>query len=140
MPHAERDRELPEHVAGPPLADHALDAVDDHDDVHPALEDAEQRPLVALECGELAGVERQVGGDAAEALVVGRREGCEHVEPGQLLGRHHPSWISRAAPRTSISNSMPTIGGRAKCHAKWSDATPLAASSRSTSGPMSCTV
>lgn len=54
--------------------------------------------------------------------------------------RSHQSAISRAGPRTSISNSMATTGGRAKCHEKPSGATPVAASSSPTSAPMSCTV
>ena len=53
--HPERDRHLPEDVTGLPLADHALHAVDEHDHLDPTLEHAEQRPLVALVHGELAG-------------------------------------------------------------------------------------
>ena len=70
--HPERDRDLAEDVTGLPLADHALDAVDELDHLDPPLEHAEQRPLVALVHGVLAGAERDVGRDTTEPLAVGR--------------------------------------------------------------------
>src|SRR3954471_15200175 len=48
--------------------------------------------------------------------------------------------ISRAAPRTSISNSSPTTGGRARCQARPPSIAPRAAISGPIRGPMSCTV
>ena len=60
---SERDRHLPEDVAGHPLADHAVHAVDAPEHLDPTLEQAEQRPLVTLVHGGLAGHERDVRHD-----------------------------------------------------------------------------
>jgi hypothetical protein len=51
----------------------------------------------------------------------------------------HQITSSRAAPRTSISYSRPTTGGRAKCQDRPPAAAPRAAISGPTSAPMSCT-
>ena len=102
MGHPERDRHLPEDVTGPPLADHALDAVDEPDHLDPTLEHAEQRPLVALVHGVLAGAERDVGRDATEPLAVGRLEIREHLEPPDLLRGHHASRRRRRAQQTAL--------------------------------------
>ena len=91
LAHPERDRHLPEDVTGPPLADHALHAVDEHDHLHPTLEHAEQCPLVPLVHGVLAGADRDVGRNTTEALAVGRIESREHLEPPDLLRGHHAS-------------------------------------------------
>ena len=89
--HSERDRHLPEDVTGPPLADHALNAVDDTDHLHPTLEHAEQSPLVPFVHGVLAGDERDVGSNTTEPLTIGRIERREHLEPPDLLQGHHAS-------------------------------------------------
>ena len=89
MEHSERDRHLPEDVTGLPLADHALDAVDDPEHLEPALEDAEQRARVTLVHGELAGNERDVRHHPGEPLAFGRLEVHEHGDAADLLCRHH---------------------------------------------------
>ena len=87
--HPERDRHLPEDVAGLPLADHALHAVDAPDHLEPTLEDAEQRPRVTLVHGELARNERDVRHHPGEPVAFGRLEVREHCDPADLLRRHH---------------------------------------------------
>ena len=94
MAQPERDRHLAEDVTRESLADHALQAVDEHDRLDPSREDAEQRPLVALVHGKLAGAERDIGRDTAEPLAVDRIEIREQLEPPDLLrGQHgrHPA-------------------------------------------------
>ena len=87
--HSERDRHLPEDVAGLPLADHALHAVDEPDHLDPTLEDAEQRPLVTLVHGVLARRERDVRRHPGKPVAFGRLEVREHRDPTDLLRRHH---------------------------------------------------
>ena len=94
--HSERDRHLPEDVTRLPLADHALDAVDDPEHVEPALEDAEQRPRVTLVHGELAGNESDVRHHPGEPVAFGRLEVREHRDAADLLCRHHET--ASAAP------------------------------------------
>lgn len=71
--HSERDRHLPEDVTGPPLADHALHAVDAPDHLDPTLEDAEQRPLVPFVHGGLARNEREVRHHPGKPVAFGDR-------------------------------------------------------------------
>ena len=82
--------DLPEDVSGPPLADHALDAVDELDHLDPTLEQSEERSLVSLVHRVLAGAEADVGRDATEPLAICRLESREHREPTDLVRRHHP--------------------------------------------------
>ena len=89
MEHAEGDRHLPEDVTGPPLADHALHAVDAPEHLEPTLEDAEQRPSVTLVHGGLAGNERDVRHCPGEPVAFGRLEVREDRDPTDLLRRHH---------------------------------------------------
>ena len=100
MGHSERHRHLPEDVAGPPFADHALFAVDELHHLDPTLEHAEERPLVPLVHRVLPGAERDVGRDTTEPLAVGRLEIREHLEPPDLLRGHHASCrlVERTAP------------------------------------------
>ena len=87
--HSERDRHLPEDVAGPPLADHALDSVDDPEHLEPTLEDAEQRPRVTLVHGRLAGNERDVRHHPGKPVAFVGLEVREYCDPPDLLRRHH---------------------------------------------------
>src|SRR4051794_3531616 len=86
----QRDRDLPEHIAGAPVADHTLDAVDDPDRLHPPFEETEERRLVPFVNGELPGTEADVGCDAAEAFPVCQLEVGKHGHATDLLRRHHP--------------------------------------------------
>ena len=87
--HAEGDRHLTEDVAGPPLADNTLHAVDAPDHFEPTLEDAEQCPSVTLVHSGLAGNERDVRHCPGEPVAFGRLEVREHCDPTDLLRRHH---------------------------------------------------
>src|SRR5262249_44758431 len=72
MGHAEDDRHLAEYLARAALAQHAFRAVDKPDRLETALEDTEQRPVVALVTYVLARLDRDVGDVAAEPLAVAR--------------------------------------------------------------------
>ena len=102
--HSERDRHLPEDVAGPPLADHALHAVDELDRLDPTLEHGEQRALVAVVHRILAGAEGDVGRNTTEPLEIGRLERRKRRDLGDLVRRHHARdrhrQPGRAAPAT----------------------------------------
>jgi hypothetical protein len=87
--HAERDRHLPEDVAGHPLADQALHAVGEPEHLDPTLEEAEQRPRVTLVHGGLAGSERDVRHDPGQPVALGRLEIREDCDLTDLLRRHH---------------------------------------------------
>ncbi len=87
--HPERDRHLPEDVTGPPLADHALHAVDAPDHLEPTFEHAEQRPPVTLVHGRLARRERDVRHEPGKPVTFGRLEVRENRDPADLLRRHH---------------------------------------------------
>ena len=79
----------PKTSPGLALADGALDAVDELDDLDATLEQAEERALVALVRGVLARREADVGCGAGEPLALRRVEPREDRDPGDLLGRHH---------------------------------------------------
>ena len=69
---AERDGDLAEDLTRQALAKHALDTVDDLDDLDPALQDSEQRALLALVHGVLAGGETDICAGQREPLTIGR--------------------------------------------------------------------
>src|SRR5581483_5228044 len=112
--HPEGDRHLAEDVARLPLPDHALDAVHEPDRLDAALEHAEERPLVPLVHRELAGRERDVGGDAAEALARGALEAFEDADARDLLGRHHRLRRLLTTPHGTAPRSAPSRAGRAR--------------------------
>ena len=87
----EHDRHLAEDVAGLPLADDALDPVDELDRLDPTLEHGEERPLVALVRRVLARHEADVAAARAEPLALGRLEAREDREPPDLLRGDHAS-------------------------------------------------
>lgn len=76
----------------------------------------------------------------SDGLAVIRPHGRSVLGAEAHRGLHPYTTISRAAPRTSISYSSPTIGGRVKCHDSPPGATPFFTISSPTSEPMSCTV
>jgi hypothetical protein len=87
--HAERDRQLPDHVTGPALADHALHAIGEPDHFDPPLEHAEQRRQVTGVRRILAGHERDIRRHAAKPIALDLVEVREHRDPSDLLRRHH---------------------------------------------------
>ena len=86
---SERDRHLPEHVAGIPLSDHAVDAVGAPVHRDPALEQSEQCALVAFVHDGLAWNESDVRDHAGKPVALGLVELREHLDPTDLLRRHH---------------------------------------------------
>src|SRR5439155_17818838 len=102
MEHSKRDRHLPEDVTGPPLADHAVDAVDESVHLDPTLEDAEQCPRVTLVHRGLAGNERDVRYHPGKPVAFGRLEVREHCNPTDLLRRHHEKHRRRWTERTIL--------------------------------------
>jgi hypothetical protein len=84
--HPEGDRHLTEDIPGYPLADDVLDPVDPPDHLEPPLEDAEQRPCVALVHGGLAGRERDVRHHPRKPVAF--LEVREHLDATDLLRRH----------------------------------------------------
>ena len=91
---SERDRDLPDEVAGPPLADDPLDSIDELDHLDMTLEQSEKPRLVSLVYRKFLGSEADVGRNAREPLAVGSLESREYLEPSDLLGGHH--WRHRA--------------------------------------------
>ncbi len=96
LAHSERDRELSDDLTGQPLADHALQAVDEPDHLDPTLDHAEQCLLIPLVYDELAGADRDVGRNTTEPLAAGPIEHPEHLELEDLLRRHHARHRGRA--------------------------------------------
>ena len=94
---AESDRDLPEHVAGAPVADDALDPVHELDRLDPPGEEPEERALGGGVRRILARLERDVRGDAREPFALLEREVGEDRDGADLLGRHH----RRPPPRAS---------------------------------------
>ena len=99
----EGDRHLPEDLAGPALADDALDAVDDLYRLDPAGEQREERALVAGVGGVLAGREGDVGCGAREALALAGAELCKDRDSGDLLRGHHEATLPREASTRRIA-------------------------------------
>ena len=95
MRQSERDRDLPEDVTGLPLADHALDAVDELDRLDPTLEQPEERRLVSLVNRELTGAEADIGRDPTEPLAIRRLEALEYCDPTDVVRRQH--WENASA-------------------------------------------
>ena len=83
--HPERDRHLPENVAGEPLADDADDAVRDTEYLEASLEDAEERAIVSFVDCELAGRQRDVRDDFREPVEHVRLDVGEQFDAGDLL-------------------------------------------------------
>jgi hypothetical protein len=84
-----RDRHLAEHVPGAPLADDALDPVDELDRLDVPFEQPEERALAALVNRVLARREADVGRRAREPLALVGAEGRKDRHAGNLVGRHH---------------------------------------------------
>jgi hypothetical protein len=78
---------------------------------------------------------------AVKAIAIVTHQGPEKVKDpvGRHLGACRYSTISRAMPRTSISNSRPTTGGRAKCQVSPPGTAPRRTSSSGRIGKTSCT-
>src|SRR5206468_9748955 len=89
MGQSERDLDLSKNVTGPPLADHALYAVDQLDRLDATVEQPEERWLVSFVNRELARGKADVGRDTTEALAIRRFEHCEHRDSLELVWRHH---------------------------------------------------
>ena len=79
----------PKIAPGQALAEHALDAVDELDDLDPALEHGEERALLALVHRVLTGGETDVRAGPREPLAVGRRERREQRDVCDLVARDH---------------------------------------------------
>ena len=116
---AQGDRELAEDVAGVSLPDDRLDPVFDLDGLDAALEQREERALVARIRGVLASWEGDVGRRARQALLVRGIEAGKDRDPRDLVGGHHARrsqgrigdtlLVSRGARATM------TAAGRAPC-------------------------
>jgi hypothetical protein len=103
---------LPDDVAGVPLADDALDPVDELDRLDATLEHGEQRPLAAFVHGVLAGDEADVGRHPGELHELLRLERCEQRDRADLLRRHHEGnrtrygeWCGCGIPSMTIATS-----------------------------------
>ena len=120
--HPERDRDLPEDVTGPPLADHALDTVDDLDRLDPPFEQGEQCGRVAVVDRVLAGAEGDVGRDATEPLEIGRLECREHGDTAISSGvTMRGTSASTPSPRGNVTAPVRALPGSAvpgPCHAR----------------------
>ena len=87
----------PKTSPGLPLADDALDPVDELDRLDPALEHGEQRALAALVRRVLARDEADVRRQPAKLLALGRVERREERDLPDLLRRHHALGIRESA-------------------------------------------
>jgi hypothetical protein len=85
----QRDRNLPEDLAGHSLADDAVNAVDDLDRLDAAAEHAEERAFVALVRGVFAGNEADVRRGARKPVSIGLFQAREDLDPADVVGRHH---------------------------------------------------
>ena len=86
---AERDRHLPEHLAGRTLPDRALDPVDDLDGLDAPLDEPEERLLAALVRRVLPDGERDVRRRPREPRALVRIEPREDRDPRDLVRGHH---------------------------------------------------
>ena len=89
---AERDRHLAEDVAGMAVAEDALDAVEELDDLEVPVEHGEERPLVALGDCVLARLDMDVRrclGDSAKLFL--RQLGEERNGGDLVCGHHRPT-------------------------------------------------
>ena len=102
---AEHDRHLAVHLTGTPLADPALHSVDLLRQPHHALDDQEQRALVALSRRELAGQQADVfdGSRDERELLVGQVG--EQGDGGQLGGRDHDGFSCESGLRDDRGSS-----------------------------------
>ena len=94
---AERNRHLSEDVAHEPLAHDPLDAVHELHRLDAALEQGEQRALLALVRGVLPGHEADVGRRPGQALAIRGAQAGEDRDPADLFGRHHAPKLLRCA-------------------------------------------
>jgi len=92
---SERDRDLPEDVAGLASTDHALHAVDEPDHLDPALEQPEERRLVALVNRALPGGEADIGRDPTEPVAGRRLEVRKDLDTTELIRRQHSGHRTR---------------------------------------------
>ena len=134
-----RDRDLPDQVAGAPLADDPLDSIDDLDHLDMPLEQSEEPRLVSLVYRVFSGAEADVGRNATEPLAVGGLESRESLEPPDFLRSHHPrhrglpeqseigTFETASTPTRALSNFVPSATG--------TNATPLAAPTGRRTGP-----
>ena len=116
---AERDRDLAEDVAGVSLPDDRLDPVFDLDGLDAALEQREERALVAGIRGVLAGWEGDVGRRARQALLVRGIEAGKDRDPRDLVGGHHARRSQGRIGDTLLvsrgARASRTAAGRAPC-------------------------
>ena len=123
----ERDRHLAEDVTRESLADHALQAVDEHDRLDPSREHAEQRPLVAFVHGKLTGAERDIGRHTAEPLAVDRMRSANSSNrlissevsmqtPGRAVGRRRARGAHRRRSVLSAHPRRPVAKGTTILH------------------------
>jgi hypothetical protein len=96
---SERDRHLAEDVARVAHADDARDAVGQLDRLDPALEHREQRALLALVCGVLAGAEAEVRRHARKPLPRTLAESGEERDAREILGRDDATNATRRGCR-----------------------------------------
>ena len=85
----ERDRDLAEDLAGAPVADDALDSVDELRRLDVTLEQREERALVAFARGVLAREQRDVGRGPRDRLALVGVEVREDRDRPDLFCRHH---------------------------------------------------
>ena len=96
----EHDRHLAEDVSRIAVAQHPLDAVDHPDRLDSPFDHREQRALIPLVRGVLAGDQGDICRAAADLLALGLAEACEHLDGGDLLWRDQrsrPGRVRRAS-------------------------------------------
>ena len=114
---AERDRHLAEGVPRVPLADDALDPVDELDRLDPALQHGEQRALGALVRRVLARHEGDVRGQPRELLDLRGREPREERDLADLFRGHHADQPNDRRASAGAADRSVTPAPRARLHA-----------------------
>ena len=77
------------HLAGGPLADLAIDAVDQLDDIELSLEDQEKRGFLSLVNDEFADAQTNIGRDLRELGEIGRLQRRKQRDGGEFFNRDH---------------------------------------------------
>ena len=129
---AERDRHLAEGVARLPLADDALDPVDELDRLDPALQHGEQRALGALVRRVLARHEGDVRGQPRELLDLRGRKPGEERDLADLFRGHHPDQPNDRAQRRERCGGGMLAAASARPDRRGTRMTPAAAAPRLT--------
>src|SRR5262249_56935610 len=100
---AEGHGHLAEDVAGQPLADHAVDAVDAPNRLDAAVEDGEERPRCSLSRRVFAADEGDVRGHARQALARGVVKALKDLDRADLLRSHHLTALTRQTVLDALS-------------------------------------